>query len=124
LNARGYEQIAGKHYNATYIAAPVTSDMTICIGIILLMVNWYGKLLDVKGAFLHGEFEEGVALYMEVPEGSKKYYPLGWALLLLKTIYGLKQAVVAFWKQLIKASWSSFAARPIPASILHGTPKG
>jgi hypothetical protein len=40
---------------------------------------------------------------MEVPEGFRRYYPVGWVLLLLKTIYGLKQAAVAFWKQLIKA---------------------
>jgi hypothetical protein len=60
LNARAYEQISGKHYDATSIAATVTSDMTICIVLmLLLMVSWYGKLLDVKGSFLHGEFEEG-----------------------------------------------------------------
>ena len=28
LNARGYEQVEGEHYNAYNIAAPVTSDVT------------------------------------------------------------------------------------------------
>jgi hypothetical protein len=104
LNARGYGQVAGKHYEENLIAAQITSDTTIRIVLnILLMANWYGELLDVKGAFLHGEFEEGEALYMEVPEGFKRYYPMEFVLLLLKTIYGLKQAAVAFWKQLVMA---------------------
>jgi hypothetical protein len=60
LNARGFKQVAGKHYDATAIAAPVTSDTTIHIVLmLLLMANWYGELLDVEGAFPHGEFEEG-----------------------------------------------------------------
>jgi hypothetical protein len=104
LKARGYEQVAGKHYNATAITASVTSDTTIHIVLtLLLMANWYGELLDVKGVFLHDEFEEGEKLYMQVPEEFEKYYPVGVVLLLLKTIYGLKQAAIAFWKQLLKA---------------------
>jgi hypothetical protein len=67
------------------------------------MASWYGELIDVNGAFLHGDFEEGKTLHMEVPEGFEKYYPVGFVLLLLKTIYGLKQAAIAFWKQLIMA---------------------
>jgi hypothetical protein len=112
LNARGYEQIPGKHYDPNTIAAPVTSDTTIRIVLtLLLMAGWYGELLDVKGAFLHGEFEEGEVLYMDVPEGFKQYYPVGMVLLLLKTLYGLKQAAVAFWKQLILAFSSMNYAR-------------
>jgi hypothetical protein len=33
---------------------------------------------------------------MGVPEGFEKYCPLGWLLLLLQTIYGLKQAEILF----------------------------
>ena len=40
---------------------------------------------------------------MEVPEGFEKFYPVGCLLLLLQTIYGLKQAAFAFWVQLLKA---------------------
>jgi hypothetical protein len=40
---------------------------------------------------------------MEIPEVFRRYYPVGLVLLLLNTIYGLKQAAVAFWKQLIMA---------------------
>jgi hypothetical protein len=55
LNARGYEQVPGKHYNPNSIAAPVTSDITIRIVLtLLLLARWYAELIDVKGAFLHG----------------------------------------------------------------------
>lgn len=41
---------------------------------------------------------------MKVPEGFKKFYPVGFLLLLLlQTIYGLKQAVFVFWIQLLKS---------------------
>ena len=40
---------------------------------------------------------------MEVPEGFENSYPVGCLLLLLQTIYGLKQAAFAFWVQLLKA---------------------
>ena len=40
---------------------------------------------------------------MEVPEGMKKWYPKDYVILLLKTIYGLKQVAYAFWVKLVKA---------------------
>jgi hypothetical protein len=41
---------------------------------------------------------------MEVPEGFDKYYdPMYYVLLLLQTIYGLKQSAMAFWKKLLMA---------------------
>ncbi len=40
---------------------------------------------------------------MEIPQGFERFYGKNSVLLLLKTIYGLKQAAVAFWKQLIMA---------------------
>jgi hypothetical protein len=60
-------------------------------------------LLDVKGAFLCGNFENGEKIYMEVPQGFEGFYPKNYVLLLLKTIYGLKQAALAFWRELLKA---------------------
>ena len=70
----------------------------------MLMANWCGELLDIKGAFLHGDFEDGKNVFMEVPEGFEKHYdPMYYVLLLLQTIYGLKQSAMAFWRQLLKA---------------------
>jgi hypothetical protein len=105
LNARGYEQVDGVHYDSHNISAPVTNDVTIRIVMVLMIMGgWVGELLDVKGAFLHGDFEEDRNVYMEVPEGFEKYYdPRIYVLYLLQTIYGLKQSAKAFWTKLLKA---------------------
>ena len=76
LNARGYEQLDGMHYDSTNTAAPVVHDITIRIILtMMVMANWIAYLQDVKGAFLKGEFNDGEVLFMEVPEGFEKYYP-------------------------------------------------
>ena len=104
LNARGFEQVDGIHYDEDTKASPVVSDTTIRIVLILaIMAKWHLEVLDVKGAFLHGEFEEGEEIYMEVPQGFEKYYPENSVILLLKTLYGLKQAALAFWRKLVMA---------------------
>jgi hypothetical protein len=104
VNARGYEQIDGEHYDADSMAAPVVNEITIrLVFTLMVMAGWYAEVVDVRGAFLHGEFDEGTRLFMEGPEGFEKFYPVGCLLLLLQTIYGLKQAAFAFWVQLLKA---------------------
>ena len=48
------------HHDGSSIAAPVTNELTIRIMMgIGLMANWAMKIVDIKGAFLRGEFEEG-----------------------------------------------------------------
>lgn len=102
LNARGFKQIEGVHYDGSSIHAPVTNSATIRIVLVLmLMATWMGILLDVNGAFLHGEFTDGEKIYMKVPKGMEKHYPKDVVLLLRKCIYGLKQAAMAFWKRLL-----------------------
>ena len=44
--------------------------------------------MDIKGAFLHGQFEDGKVIYMKVPHGFGKFYP-DVVLKLKKCIYGL-----------------------------------
>ena len=56
--------------------------------------------MDIKGAFLHGQFEDGKVIYMKVPHGFGKFYP-DVVLKLKKCIYRLKQATRAFWCQLL-----------------------
>eukprot|EP00957_Ditylum_brightwellii_P015793 1189146-Ditylum_brightwellii.AAC.1 len=60
------------------------------------MVGWVTQLLDIEGAFLNGRFQNGEILYMGVPQGFQKYYPPDVLLLLLRTIYSLKQAAMQF----------------------------
>ena len=103
--ARGFEQVEGVHYDGASIAAPVTNDMSIRIIMVLaLMAGWASKIVDVKGAFLRGEFEDGAEpVYLKVPEGFEKFYPKNVVLMLLRTIYGLCEAAMAFWKEMLKA---------------------
>ena len=102
LNARGFKQIEGVHYDGSSIHAPVTNSATIrIVFVLMLMAMWMGILLDVNGAFLHGEFTDGEQIYMKVPRGMERFYPPNVVLLLLKCIYGLKQAAMAFWKRLL-----------------------
>ncbi len=56
---------------------------------------------DVKDAFQQEEFEDGKVIYMKVPHRFEKFYPEDMVLKLKKCIYGLKQAVMAFWQQLL-----------------------
>jgi hypothetical protein len=103
LNARGFEQKEGLHYDGSSISAPVSNEMVIRIVLVLMiMANWVGEILDVQGAFLHGRFDYGETIYIEVPQGFERYYdPMYYVLLLLKTIYGLKQSAFQFWKAIL-----------------------
>ncbi len=90
------------HYDVLNTHAPVTNAGTIRIMLILmLMAAWHGRIMDVKGTFLHGEFENGRVIYMKEPRGFEKFYPEDVLLKLKKCIHGLKQAGTAFWQQLL-----------------------
>ena len=104
LNARGFQQVEGVHYDGNSISAPVASDITIRVVLVLMiMAGWIGEVLDVKGAFLHGDIDKNQRVYMEVPEGFEEHYdPMYYVLLLLQTLYGLKQAAISFWKKLLQ----------------------
>ena len=103
VNGSGFKQIPGQHYDSSSIHAPVTNATSIrVILVLMLMANWTANVVDVKGAFLHGEFTDGEEIFMEVPQGFEKHYPGNVVLRLLKTIYGLKQAAMAFWRMLLR----------------------
>lgn len=105
INARGFEQVNGIHYDSTEASSPVTHDITIRVCLILmLMMQGSAGLLDIKGAFLHGRFEDEEPIYIEVPEGFEKHAdPQKYVFKLKRTLYGLKQSSRMFWKELLKA---------------------
>ena len=41
-------------------------------------------------------------MYMHVAQGFEKYYSRNMVLMILKSIYGTKQADVQFWKELVE----------------------
>ncbi len=90
------------HYDGSSIHAPVTNASTIYIVLIfMLMEDWHSRIVDVKGAFLHGYFKEGKMIYMKVSHGFEKFCPEDMVLKLKKCMYKLKQAKMAFWQQLL-----------------------
>jgi hypothetical protein len=75
LTARGFEQVNGKHYDKTQISSPVVNEITVRMVLTLIcMARWCAMLLDVKRAFLCGNFENGEHIYREEPQGFKGFY--------------------------------------------------
>ena len=103
LNARGFKQKEGQDYIEESIHAPVTQKTTVFVTLVLGEMNgWRRRCIDVSGAFLKEEFEDGEEIYMEVPRGWEKFYGKEVVLKLLATIYGLKQSAMAFWRELVR----------------------
>jgi len=71
---------------------------------VMIMSSMLAHVVDVKGTFLHGEFEDGGIMHMKVLQDFEKHFPEGSVLLLKKHLYGLNQAVKAFWRQLLHAA--------------------
>jgi Reverse transcriptase (RNA-dependent DNA polymerase) len=104
INARGFKQLDGLHYNSSATSSPVTNDTTIRIIFTLAMLaGWKGYVIDVKGAFLNARFDKGEELFLKVPQGFEQFYKESQVLKLNRTIYGLKQAAQAFWTELLRA---------------------
>ncbi len=102
VNVWGFERIDGQHYDGTCISALVTDTMTIRIALsIMLMQGGIAHVVDVKGAFLYGEFEVGKKIYIKILLGFEKFYSSDTVLMLNKTLYGLKQAAITFYRKLL-----------------------
>jgi hypothetical protein len=105
VNVRGFRQIEGEHYDGTSISALITNAMTIKTSLTLMpMQGGIAHVMDVKGAFLYGKFEEGEKVHIKVPLRFKEFYDKDTALLLKKALYGLKQAAMAFYRKLLAAT--------------------
>ena len=82
----------------------MVNEITIRTVLVLMMMGDYvGELLDVKGAFLHGDFRDDEQIHMEIPEGFEHHHdPREEVWLLLQTLYGLKNAAKAYWMKLLE----------------------
>ncbi len=67
-------------------------------------MQWNCPCCDVNGAFLYGEFEDGEKVYIKIPLGFEEFYDRDTVLLFKKTLYGLKQAAMAFYRKLLAAT--------------------
>jgi hypothetical protein len=86
---QGYEQQEGTDFNETF--APVAKYQSICILLALAAQNnWHIHQMDIDSAFLYADWEE--EHYMEQPDGFVKPGMEDSVCLILKVLYGLKQA--------------------------------
>jgi hypothetical protein len=91
INVCGFKQVEGQHYNASSISASVTNGMTIKLVLTLMLASGgIAHVVDVKGAFLHGKFDNGEKIYIKIPLGFEEFYDNDTVLLPKKCLYGLK----------------------------------
>ena len=70
LNARGFKQRDGQHYDGSSIHTPVTNAATIRIMLTLtLMGGMTAEVVDVKGVILEGDIGDVEAIHMKIPQG-------------------------------------------------------
>ena len=75
MRKRGYEQVDGEHYDSASISSPVTNDVSVRVLLLLmLMTNFTAYIVDVQGAFLLGDFDNGEVLYCKIPEEVEGLY--------------------------------------------------
>jgi transposase InsO family protein len=97
LVAKGFSQVEGIDYDEVF--SPVVRFETVRIMFALAALSgWQISGLDVKTAFLYGKLDEEI--YMEQPEGFKIQGQERKVLRLRRAIYGLKQAALAWWREL------------------------
>jgi hypothetical protein len=97
LVAKGFKQRYGIDYEDTF--SPVVKIATVRLVLsVAVSRGWNLRQLDVQNAFLHGVLEEEV--YMRQPLGFEKTSVPNYVCRLDKAIYGLKQALRAWYSRL------------------------
>jgi hypothetical protein len=99
LVAQGYSQKPGIDYFDTY--APVAKLASIrTVLAVAAREDWEIQQMDIKSAYLNGEFEDGEVIYMRQPPLHPKLGSEHLVARLLKPIYGLKQAGRRWYQKL------------------------
>jgi len=94
----GFSQIKGIDFDQIF--SLVVWYESICLLLAAAALErWHIEGLDVKSAFLYGHFNEEI--YMEQSKGFKIHGQEQKVLHLCQAIYGLKQAALAWWKELL-----------------------
>jgi len=98
LVAKGFPQIEGIDFDHIFSLVVWYKSIHLLL-VVAALKNWHIEGLDVKSAFLYGQLDEEI--YMEQPEGFKIHGQERKVLHLHRAIYGLKQAALAWWKELL-----------------------
>ena len=99
LVAWGFSQIPGTNFFDTY--APVAKTASICT--VLAFATRHDlevHQVDVKSAYLNGEFDNNKVIFMSVPPGADLTDDPTLALHLLRPLYGLRQSAWHWYKKL------------------------
>ena len=102
LVAQGFSQVPGVDFFDTY--APVAKMAAIRTSLAIAAERDYEiHQVDVKNAYLNGEFEEGEVIYMKLPPGLNLTSRPNQVLRLLRPLYGLKQSARHWYTRLTGA---------------------
>jgi len=94
----GFSQVKGIDFNQIF--SPVVWYKSICWLLVAAALEWwYIEGLSVKSAFLYRHLDEEI--YIEQPKGFKIHGQKQKVLRLCWAIYRLKQAALAWWKELL-----------------------
>lgn len=97
LVAKGFSQVEGVDFDEIF--SPVVRFETVRLAFALsALMDWHIEGLDVKSAFLYGKLDEEI--FMEQPEGYKIVGQEDKVFHLKRSLYGLKQAALSWWKAL------------------------
>jgi hypothetical protein len=72
--------------------------------VLTLASGGIAHVANIRGAFLHGKFDNGEMFYIKIPLGFEEFYDNDTVLLLKKCLYGLKQAAMAFYRRILAAA--------------------
>ena len=97
LVAQGFSQVEGVNYNELFSPVVWFKSMHLMLALAALH-NWYMMGVDVHTAYLYGKLDEEI--YMRQPEGFIARGQESKVIHLKRTLYGLKQAGLAWWKEL------------------------
>lgn len=101
LVAQGFSQVPGVDFFDTY--APVAKMASIqTLLAFAARHNFEVHQVDVKSAYLHGDFEENKVIYMSLPPGVELTKEKGLVLRLLHPLYGLQQSTWHWHKKLLR----------------------
>ncbi len=105
INVRSFKHVEGQNFDALSISAPVTNRMSIQLVLTLMLASGcIAHVVDVKGGFLHGKFDNGEKIYIKIPLKFKEFYDDDTVLLLKKCLYGLEQVAIVFYRKRLAAA--------------------
>jgi hypothetical protein len=95
LVAKGFHQVHGIDYDETFAPVAKMDSIRLTLSIVATK-GWEVHQMDMKNAFLHGDLSEEI--YMEQPQGFMHDSSL--VCQLKKSLYGLKQALRAWYAKM------------------------